>query len=426
MQNYTDAAGNLFVWTGAGYHKIPRLAADQVGDVQRMKNKYVESGDSGTGTWVPDFGNYESAGFGIVGDYDALGLPINEDNWRMYGPGSADKFSYQLKSGDKEGSIIDFVRQDDGSYVPVIGGAEAWDSNRAQKNTLKGFGSVIGAALGGAGNAWMNGTLNAAGTFPVGVAEAAAGLGGAGGGALGGGLTGALGGAPTAATTAGGPLSYGSLELGANPQWLQAALDPASVLAGAPASNLAMTNAALAGATGAGLPGYVSMGGALTAGLGAGGAALTDAALLGASGIANAGLLGPATLQPPSYTPGSPVTPNASTPPPASETPPPADPNAPQTKTVIEPPPGSQSIWDKLATGGAAAMTAADWAKIGTAGLGGLLSYLDAKKNDGQVQGAAPQYIQDKFTSLMNAPRATNATSGLLGTIGQLQGKRYY
>ncbi len=64
--------------------------------------------------------------------------------------------------------------------------------------------------------------------------------------------------------------------------------------------------------------------------------------------------------------------------------------------------------------------------KAGLGLLGGGLAAWDAKANDGQRANAAPQHIQDKFTSLMNAPRATNATSGLLGTIGQLQGKRYY
>lgn len=157
METYTGPDGTLYVWTGTGYHPIPKIAAIDVGDLATWRPEGVSDG-----AWEnsPKF-----TGYGITGgDY---GLPTGYNSWHQEG-GDANAFNYLLKSGDKEGTKVTFTKNGD-YYVPSSAGTFGWDSNQGKQNLQ--LAAVLGSALGG--------------MYGFGGEGAAAGAGGEAGGLLG-------------------------------------------------------------------------------------------------------------------------------------------------------------------------------------------------------------------------------------------------
>lgn len=199
MQPYYDADGSLMVWTGTGYHRIPKIAAGDVGE--RAVNSYYDE-NSSTGYGLNPTSSYMD-GYQI-NDPAKYGLPTDSQvQFSPLGGGSQDSFSYLLKSGDKEGSNIVFQRQADGSYAPTMTGVSAWDTNDGKDSWLPlaimagGAGALYAGASGvGAGLGLTNSMTGAGGTALAGSADAMlyGGMTGAGGAAAGGGLlsTGAM------------------------------------------------------------------------------------------------------------------------------------------------------------------------------------------------------------------------------------------
>jgi hypothetical protein len=112
------------VFTGTGYHELPVFGLDQVGMVDDPTFR-----DDGTNLqWdyqTQSFVPRQRLIYGAFGDN-------NDTNWMPLG-GDANSFSYMLKSGDKEGTIVDYARQGD-QYVPTIRGTQAWDTNEGKGN----------------------------------------------------------------------------------------------------------------------------------------------------------------------------------------------------------------------------------------------------------------------------------------------------
>lgn len=202
---YYDADGSLMVWTGAGYHKVPTLAAGDVTATQRF-TPYAAQGDAGLPDGLVVDPNWQytpdgSPSYGTMSEYWGIadptkyGLPDHFNNFTGGGT-SQDELNYLLKSGDKEGTKIKYVRQEDGSYKPVYEGVEFWDTNDSRQNMAL-LSIAMAPVLAYAGQALtgvqgVNSMTGAGGTALAGSADAAlyggmAGA-GAGGAAAGGGL----------------------------------------------------------------------------------------------------------------------------------------------------------------------------------------------------------------------------------------------
>lgn len=176
------------VWTGSGYQDIPTFDA-------------------------ADFGTFQEAQFGSTGDNplfaERWGFGNRNDSMAKYGPGwgrlaqygdpnyqilsnDANGFRARIKSGDKEGTEINW-KLVDGKYVPQsIGEKSYWDTNNASSNL--GIASVLGAGLLGAGAAAYGvggSSLAGSGSFVGGPGMTGAGL--VSEGAVAGGLGGASG-----------------------------------------------------------------------------------------------------------------------------------------------------------------------------------------------------------------------------------------
>lgn len=174
-QNYYDANGDLMVWTGAGYHRIPSI------DAADWQSRNVMSWDpnmSGGGDWMGGWKYENRYGFADsmnAGEYDAImakyGFPTNPEN--MYFFGDADKIGATIKSGDKEGTQVEWTLDPaTGKYVPKFNGLQSWNTNQAENNWA-GFLAMAGMLGAGAG---------AAGAFGAAGAPAFGGAGGAVGG----------------------------------------------------------------------------------------------------------------------------------------------------------------------------------------------------------------------------------------------------
>lgn len=158
---YTSEDGTLHVWTGSGYHAIPVISGSDVGDISRpIYNNVVSSGDAGNGAYLGDGTETEYLGYGIT-DGEKYGLPYHSNNWQFDGARSdKDNLYYMIKSDDKVGTQIKFVRQEDGSYKPEFENAVGWDTNNSAQNMALlsiAAGPLLQAGLQGAGLA-ANGT----------------------------------------------------------------------------------------------------------------------------------------------------------------------------------------------------------------------------------------------------------------------------
>jgi hypothetical protein len=218
MQPYYDQQGNLFIWTGAGYHMIPAIAQADAGQYRTPGLQTIDHSD-------PQYGSGASDMFGIINS-EKYGLNMDPSNWMQIGNQAGNSndpnaFSYQLKSGDKQGSMIDFVLDPaTGQYRPQLRGETYWDTNtnkQAWKAAIP-F-AAMGAAM--AAPALMGAGAGTGGGVTGGVAGG--GAGGAGGGiagmnAAGGwGLTGGMGsgiGGTTGAVAGGSGSTLASLAEG--------------------------------------------------------------------------------------------------------------------------------------------------------------------------------------------------------------------
>lgn len=162
---YYGPDGNLYVWTGEGYHMIPgMLAGSDVGDMTRPETiTTYQQGDSEMST--RDAGH---SGWGIsnLNPYTSVSGLHPWTQFMLKEGGTQDAFSYLLKSADKEGTRINYVRQPDGSYKAVLDGAERWDTNA---NSAAALGVVAAPFL----MAGAQGMLGAAGNAAGGATGAA-------------------------------------------------------------------------------------------------------------------------------------------------------------------------------------------------------------------------------------------------------------
>lgn len=67
----------------------------------------------------------------------------------------------------------------------------------------------------------------------------------------------------------------------------------------------------------------------------------------------------------------------------------------------------------------------AEWARLIAPLFGGFLMAYEANQAN-KRDNPQDAYTRDYLRGLLSGPKATNESSGLLGTISQLQGKRYY
>lgn len=172
--NYTDANGDLMIWTGTGYHRIPSIQGSDWGERSAMRwDPNLTFGDQ-QGGWVPEnrYGFADSADGALYNEMMAkYGFPADQKN--MYFFGDKDKIGATLKSGDKVGTQIEWTRDPTtGNFVPKLNGQQSWNTNEAENNWA---GFLAAAGLLGAG-------AGAAGAFGAAGAPAAGGAGGAVGG----------------------------------------------------------------------------------------------------------------------------------------------------------------------------------------------------------------------------------------------------
>jgi hypothetical protein len=177
-QPYYDQQGNLFVWTGSGYQKIPTIAQGDAGQYRTPGMQFLGGfGDSG------DYTSQQGSGaedmFGIT-DPNKYGLNFDPSSWmqiKNQGGSTNDPnaFSYQLKSGDKQGSMIDYTLDPaTGQYRPNLRGDTYWDTNtnkQAWKAAIPfaamGAAMAAPALLGGEAAAAGGGGLTELGTGAV-------------------------------------------------------------------------------------------------------------------------------------------------------------------------------------------------------------------------------------------------------------------
>ena len=322
--------------------------------------------------------------YGLGGDNPTLMNPERRDAWmasdellasdpELFGNAtnlkvvSQDENGYTVmrKTADKEGTLIRIEKDPQtGEWVSKGAvGKEGWDTNAAQKFQNMGFGSVLGAALGGYG-------LNASGLVGPGVnglASGASATEAAIGSALGGnGLVGGLGGAAAGGATFGpaSPEITAEMLTGAN-----ATSDPIAYLN------------AQAGWT------------------------ASDPAYMATLTTVPPGTITPGYQAPPAW----PETPPAATTPPGTQTPPGGSPPGGS-------PPGGSN-------GGFTVPTdLAGWAKLLGPALGGLLAGIEAKNANGQ-QNPQDEFTRDWARNRLNngglLAKDNQIMSGLLN-------KRYY
>jgi hypothetical protein len=334
--------------------------------------------------------------YGLGGDNPTLMNPERRDAWmasdellasdpELFGNAtnlkvvSQDENGYTVmrKTADKEGTLIRIEKDPQtGEWVSKGAvGKEGWDTNAAQRFQNLGFGSVLGAALGGYG-------LNASGLVGPGVnglASGASATEAAIGSALGGnGLVGGLG------STAAGAASGGMSSVGSKTPVIDSILGQSTIPGSAYAAP-GMADSILPATTSLASPGAFS-------------------GILPATAPAwGSGLVAAPGITPLPGQPGSPPAPTAETPP-ATQTPPGGS------------PPGGNN-------GGFTVPTdLAGWAKLLGPALGGLLAGIEAKNANGQ------QNPQDEFTRDWARNRLNNG--GLLAKDNQIMSgllnKRYY
>ena len=130
MGSYTGPDGTLYIWTGTGYQAIPKIAAADVGDMTRAEQSgsYTQ-GDNDVAWRTPGFSGYGITNMDPYGDLAKMG----QFNWSPQQYGTKDSFNYLLKSGDKEGSLVNY-RLQDGYYTPTMAGVQGWDTNNSDRN----------------------------------------------------------------------------------------------------------------------------------------------------------------------------------------------------------------------------------------------------------------------------------------------------
>jgi hypothetical protein len=100
---------------------LPRIAASDVGLLERSYNGPIAMGDNAAPT--PQTEQY----YGIM-DPGKYGLPTNAYNNFLNTGGDQDTLNYLYKSGEKEGTQITYKRDGD-YYVPQVNGTQGWDTN---------------------------------------------------------------------------------------------------------------------------------------------------------------------------------------------------------------------------------------------------------------------------------------------------------
>lgn len=191
---YTDAQGNLHVWTGTGYEVIPRFAVSDV-NLYEARNGSYDAGDRGMEAWaVPAGASIKEDAYSKYANAERY-QPL-DDNFSTSWDGG-DTWNLKLKSADKAGTNVQFARQ--GEYwVPKFAGTEYWDTNTSEDNIgllrvalgVAGgvFGPDISAALDSLSGATtaadaftLSDAVYGASQFPYGEVAAAGSLGGAAG-----------------------------------------------------------------------------------------------------------------------------------------------------------------------------------------------------------------------------------------------------
>jgi hypothetical protein len=112
------------IWTGQSYEDIPNIAASDLQYTPAYEYGSSDSPQTQRANW--GFSNYQDA----LGKYGNLaGMNSLSHNWQTsYDPSNPDTFSLLTKSGDKEGTRINFSRQGD-QFVPQVQGTEGWNTS---------------------------------------------------------------------------------------------------------------------------------------------------------------------------------------------------------------------------------------------------------------------------------------------------------
>jgi hypothetical protein len=215
MEKYFyDSQGNLNVWTGTGYQLIPKAGAGDFGQWSKPIYGMFSSGD---GESWGQIGQEEGWGLTNAGLFqNGLLNPFDQrdSNNFMWQAGDQNGATYLLKNADKQGTEIQYVRQQDGSYMPVVKGFQDWNTNPTSRNiaalamaTIAAGGALAagGGFGGGAGAASGTGAASGAGAGSVAASSGGSLLGELTAGGLTGGATGSAG--TFGGMTAGGSLS---------------------------------------------------------------------------------------------------------------------------------------------------------------------------------------------------------------------------
>lgn len=175
---YDPSKGSYGVNTGSGYEWLPTYDAADFGQQTKFVQGWnPEWGDqeTGQGQWEYDQeGNrgYTQSYYGLNPDsaskYGDLFGGGRQNNWQMeYGSDPNAGFNALLKSGDKEGTRVQYTLQD-GKYVPKITGMQQWDTNDAKQNLALAKLAMTGLSMGALGPALqgLGGALEA-GAMPT-------------------------------------------------------------------------------------------------------------------------------------------------------------------------------------------------------------------------------------------------------------------
>lgn len=171
-----DTPQSRGIWTGTGYdysmpgmvkasdiHKSYRGGSNLYGSYEEaMANRY---GGGDAGSQMFDTPTVE---YGLGGDYGNFTSGLNNNYSAQFNPDGT-LSGMRIKSGEREGTIVPYVKDANGNYVPNWEGlnTQEWDTNRHNRNRNMALGTIAGMAIGGpmiAEALGVAGTGTAAGT----------------------------------------------------------------------------------------------------------------------------------------------------------------------------------------------------------------------------------------------------------------------